>query len=307
MSEMQTRLNEYYEEDNIAPVERETHSNGDYDYDEMFRSFGCPKKACCRDACEDAYRRSGRDTGFLFSPRMEGVEVSQCYVEREYKGHRIPRIVVVSLSVPQPDLRPDENSEPRWNEHWRGTTTTVRSLLCPFVCLDPAGEPEDESTRTIEQLFVHVRTGKCHSNAYGGREETPKLYRNCGEYLRKEVSILKPDVIVTQGNTVRDMSIKYVFTEGAEEKPVRNVEGTTNSLAPLEARIVHLKESKREVYWLWSYFPARRGRDPYRFYSPTHAGPKIDCENHIPGAKRKNLVLYGEDIEQFMRGSQQGR
>ena len=304
MSEIQTKLNEYYKEDSIAPVERVTDSNGDYDYDEMFRSFGCPKKACCRDACEEAYRRSDGDTGFRFSPRMDGVEVSQHYVERQYGNLPIPRIVVVSLSVPQPDLRPDENSKPRWNEHWRGTTTTVRSLLCPFVCLDPAGKPEDKSTKTIEQLFVHVRTGKCHSNAYGGGEETPKLYRNCGEYLRKEVSILEPDVIVTQGNTVRDMSIKYVFTEGAGREPVREVDGITDSIAPIvarrrrpiEARIVNLREGNRRVYWLWSYFPSRRAG----FYSPNHAGPKIDCERCIEGAKRKNLVLYGQDIRGFM-------
>lgn len=155
-----------------------------------------------------------------------------------------------------------------------------------------------------------MRTGKCHSNADGGGEETPKLYRNCGEYLRKEVSILEPDVIVTQGNTVRGMSIKHVFTEGAEREPVREVDGITDSISPIvarrrrpiEARIVNLREDNRRVYWLGSYFPTRRAG----FYSPTHAGPKIDCENHIPGAKRKNLVLYGEDIKQFMRESQQG-
>ena len=107
MSEMQTKLNEYYEEDNIAPVERRTHSNGDYNYDEMFRYFSCPKKACCRDACEEAYRLSDGDTGFLFSPRMDGVEVSQHYSERQYGNRCIPRIVVVSLSVPKPELKPD--------------------------------------------------------------------------------------------------------------------------------------------------------------------------------------------------------
>ena len=292
MSEIQTKLNEYYKEASIASVKEETDSENYYDYEKMFGSFGCPKKDGCRGVCFEKFKPSKKDPKFLFSPRTECIKVSQHYAERQYGNLPIPRIVVVSLSVPKPDDRtPDENSAPRWNPHWRGTTTTVRSLLCPFVCLDPAGKLEDESTKTIEQLFVHIRTGKCFSNAGGTRQEDDLLYENCGCYLKKEVSILKPDVIVTQGNTAHEKSKKYVFDEGAE-KTVKGI-ADSNSIA----RIVYLKEDNRRVYWLRSYFPY------WRFYSRNHAGPKVDCESHIPGAKRKNLVLYGEDIKQFMRES----
>ena len=301
MSEMQTKLNDYYEEDNIAPVKRKTHSNGDYDYDEMFRSFGCPKKDSCRNACEKAYERSNGDTGFLFSPRTECIEVSQHYAEREYDNRCIPRIVVVSLSVPKPELKSDcsdAESKPfslHPDSHWRGTTTTVRSLLDPFVCLAPA---EDyRSTEIIEKLFVHIRTGKCFSNAGGPTREPDRLYKNCGCYLRKEVSILEPDVIVTQGGPAHNMSEKYVFDKSARNPPKR-VKCIANSIA----RIVHLRKDDRKVYWLRSRFPGglwcRRGR--YPFYSPNHSGPRIDSESHIEGAKLKNLVIYGKDIKKFM-------
>lgn len=164
MSEMQNELNRYYEEVGIASVKKETR-NGCYDYDKMFRSFRCPNKDSCRDACEEAYRK---DMGFIFSPRTEGVEVSRCYEKREYKGLRIPRIVVISLSVPKPELKPERESKPFSlppRSHWRGTTTTVRSLLDPFIELKPA--KDDESTRIIGELFVHVRTAKCFSNVGG--------------------------------------------------------------------------------------------------------------------------------------------
>ena len=292
MSEMQNELNRYYEEVGIASVRKETR-NDCYDYDKMFRSFCCPKKACCRDACEKAYKK---DTGFLFSPRTEGVEVSQCYDEREYKGHRIPRIVVISLSVPKPELKPNP-APPKWNPHWRGTTTTVRSLLDPFIDLKPAEGRTDKSTKIIEKLFVHVRTGKCSSNVGGTSQEPHQLYKNCGVYLSKEVSILKPDVIVTQSNTVHDMSKKYVFEKGAERRRIGDIDSIV--------RIVHLKEGNRKVYWLRSYFPG--GRAHRWFYSPNHAGPKIDSESHIEGAKLKNLVLYGQDIKKFMEERKNGK
>lgn len=283
MNEMQSKLNKYYEEASIVSVKKVTDSNGCYDYDEMFRSFCCSMKDSCRNACERAYESSYKDPKFLFSPRTDYVAVSQYYVKRKYKGHRIPRIVVVSLSLPKPEPEP----KPKLNPHWRGTTTTVRSLLDPFIHLDPAGDREDKSTKIIEQLFVHVRTAKCFSNAGGTGEETRQLYDNCGCYLKKEVSILKPDVIVTQGNTVHDKSEDYVFDEGAKKAIAKKVEGIANSIAC----IVHLQEGKRKVYWLRSHFPYGG------FYSQNHAGRKIGSER---GAKLKNLVLYGRDIKEFM-------
>ncbi len=294
MSEMQNELNRYYEEASIASVKKETR-NGCYDYDKMFRSFRCPKKNSCRNACKEAYERSGGDTGFIFSPRMEGVEVSQYYAKRNYKGHRIPRIVVISLSVPMPEPMPpcatEESRSCSLNPHWRGTTTTVRSILAPFIALAPAGDGKDESTKIIEKLFVHVRTGKCCSNVGGTDEEPYELYENCGEYLRKEVSILKPDVIVTQGSSAHDMSEKYVFNVITK----RRVEEIDNSDSI--AYIVRLREDNRKVYWLRPHFPYGR------FYSQNHAGPSIDCESdrgENRGKKRKNLVLYGQDIKKFI-------
>ena len=297
MSEMQNELNRYYEEASIASVEEAEAGNGCYDYEGMFSSFCCPNKDSCREACRAEYQPSGEDPRFLFSPRTECVVVSQCYEQREYKDHRIPRIVVISLSVPKPDPMPpcptEECRSCTLNPHWRGTTTTVRSLLDPFIDLAPAGDSKDESTKIIEQLFVHLRTGKCFSNANRKKQEPDQLYENCGKYLRKEVSILKPDVIVTQGGPAHDKSKDYVF-DVIEKRTVGDIDDSDSI-----AHIVRLKEDKREVYWLRSRFPTSQAR----FYSANHAGPAIDCESdgvETKGKKRRNLVLYGKDIKEFM-------
>ena len=287
MNEMENELKKYYEEVGIASVKEVEDSKGKYDYEKMFDSFGCRKKDDCRDACRNAYKPSAKDKEFTFSPRTERVKVSQYYSEKKYKGHSIPRIVVVSLSASKPMLKSEpEQAEGKsfsLNRHWRGTTTTIRSLLDLFVDLAPAGDWGAESTKIIGKLFVHVRTAKCFSNANGTGQEPAQLYKNCGGYLSKEVSILEPDVVVTQGDAAHYMAAQHVF----ENVEVGKVKGIANS-------IERLKEDNRRVYWLKSYFPYGR------FYSANHAGPKIGCESHIVGAKLEKLVRYGRDIKKFM-------
>lgn len=288
MNEMENKLKKYYEEVGIASVKGVIDREGNYDYEKMFDSFCCPNKGDCREVCEKAYKSSDR---FLFSPRTEEATVSQYYSEKKYKGHRIPRIVVVSLSASEPMRKPEEDKSLSLNPHWRGTTTTIRSLLDPFVDLAPAGDWSDESTKVIKELFVHVRTAKCFSNVGGPGQEPNLLYENCGEYLSKEVSILKPDVVVTQGVPARLQAEKHVFDENARNTKVEEVESITDSIA----RIVRLKEDDWKVYWLRPDFPNPRTK----FYSE-HAGKTVDSESHIAGAKRENLVRYGRDIKKFM-------
>ena len=175
------------------------------------------------------------------------------------------------------------------------TLAMVRSLLYPFIASDvpePATYPEDESRKEIEKLFVHVRAAKCCSNADGPRQEPPTVYKNCGGYLGEELSILKPDVIVTQGNNAHREAKRHAFEENGIKISVEKVTGIeTKSIA----RIVQLKEGNQRVYWLRSYFPTYWG-----FYS-LHAGKKIGSESNVVGAKREHFVRYGKVIKKFIK------
>ena len=282
MNEMQEQLDNYYRDVGIAPVK-------------TFCEFGCSKKEACRAVC---CAESNGAQDFVFSPRTDGVYVSKYYVDGKYKGDCIPRIVVISLSAPKPDEEESSSQlverEPL-NPHWLGTLVTVRSLLYPFIApsekLLPTRYSDDKSTEIIGQLFVHLRTAKCCSNAKGKYAEHLNVYENCGGYLGEEVRILEPDVIVTQGNYAHWQAEKHVFEEDVANIEVEEVKGIDCSIA----RIVNLKEDNRSVYWLRTIFPYGK------FYSSDHAGTKVDCERDKVGAMRKNLVRYGKKIKDHLR------
>lgn len=300
---MKEQLDQYYKDVGIAPV---CWSN---DWMEMFRAFGCEKKKCCLDACHNAWNQKAK---FQFSPPTKGkgitnFAVSDYYENGKYHGKCIPRIVVVSLSLPYPypdkeqDNEPAENLRIPWKAaHWPETLAMVRSLLYPFIACENFPEPAThqgaESRWKIEDLFVHVRTAKCCSNAKGPEQEPAKVYANCSDYLRKELSILKPDVIVTQGDKAHGGAEKHAFEKNAKKTSVEEVTG----IEPEKriARIVKLKEGNQPVYWLRLYHPQARG-EKYAWQT----GAPIDSESNVERwcAMRKNLVRYGKAIKEFMK------
>lgn len=258
-------LEQYYRDEGIDPSE-----------------FKCPKESHCKEICRKQY---GDGDGFKFGIPTEIPPISKHYINRRYMGKRIPRIVVVSLSPPMP-YDDEEKVSDKLKQHWRETLALVRSLLKPYFELEPVCE-YGECEEIIAKLFVHLRTSKCCSNANDGEQEHYKVYQNCGPYLKKEVSILRPDVVVTQGNNANEQAGKHIFCENPKEQKVRGIKEPCSYLA-------RLRECDREVYWIRMYHP----RGPRYYYKQT--GDKIKPEQCVVGAHREKLIKYGRDIERFM-------
>ncbi len=291
MNETQKRLNQYYECSGIAPVD------SDLCFEDRFEAFGCSKKCECRAAC----RQKKKDADF--SPPTDGVCVSRYYEDRDFHGYSIPRILVLSLSPPQPkrNVKPD-CPQGHLNPHWRETLGIVRSILHPFIGEECFPEPvrywdEREKLAVIHDLFVHVRAAKCCSNANGKRQEPPRVYENCREYLSKELQILKPDVIITQGKYAHGVAVENAFQMVNRVSDIDGIDPQRNV-----ANIAHLRLDRdaqagddHSVFWLKSYHPSYYGG----FYH--QAGEKIDGERNEKGsAKRWNFVRYGEEIRKFI-------
>ena len=110
MGKMKQQLNRYHRQAGITPVAFEQ------SYRARFREFECRHKCDCRAACGKAFKANDQAGSFAFSPPVEGQapDVRPHYENWEYDGAPIPRIVVISLSVPQPELPAKNGEEGAW-------------------------------------------------------------------------------------------------------------------------------------------------------------------------------------------------
>ena len=252
MTSMELQLSKYYERNGISPED-----------------FRCPHQAWCESCTTSGNFQTN-----------EGVRVSDFYQDRAYLNHHIPRIVVISLSAPVPNIERDENKG-SLNRHWRETLAMVRSLLNAFLekdLLGPARRSEDKSTKQVEKLFVHLRTAKCSSQQ---GQEDPRLYETCGHYLGGELRILKPNVIITQGAKARDQLEKHLL----RKKVVKNA-------GRLHIHSVTL-DDERKACWIPTIHPTV-SNNSYRL----QVGQPVESENDRPeSAMKTNLLNCGRFIK----------
>jgi len=115
------------------------------------------------------------------------------------------------------ELKKDVESEsprfPRW-VHWYGThllaarilreaANAPASELCARVCtgLDSRIDQQSKSRGLAEvtRYFAHANVVKCSIGKLGNAQAPGNMYKNCQSYLKRELAILAPDIVVTQG------------------------------------------------------------------------------------------------------------
>lgn len=171
------------------------------------------------------------------------------FVGSEYEKGILPRILFISLdpafSNSEPESRTpeavrdyEENqrdfSKLKKNRHWYRTHELAWYILKKY-----------KSDLTIEQTtkyFAHVNSAKCSMNNPGHKKAKKRLFDNCRGYLKGEMEVLKPDVIVSQGNEAKE----GVNSFAEERKRIDNY-ATEFSL------------NGRMIFWLHTYHPANWG------------------------------------------------
>ena len=71
----------------------------------------------------------------------------------------------------------------------------------------------------IAPFFAHANAVKCSIGRLGNRQAPSQMYKNCTKFLNGELPILKPDIIVTQGDRAADV----VFGDCKERVIAKNV------------------------------------------------------------------------------------
>ena len=194
----------------------------------------------------------------------------------------VPRLLFVSLD-PGSVLK---HSDPKYNHIlpksrtlsgvWEGNTRIMREIAkgksIPRLRLDGTNQVAEAILRAFSgipqgehamRFYAHVNAAKCTTNKKGRKQADKELFKNCREYLRGEIDILSPDIIVTHGGKAR-RGVKHAFLR------------VTTAVVCKNALEIHPENGKR-LFWLHTYHPSSFGRP--KFISQmegTDGGPGLD-------------------------------
>lgn len=191
-----------------------------------------------RDACSRGYEK-------------HFTEAKAAFVGTRYEEGRIPRLLFASLDSGEGDPDPskrtplgvrEENENPELAEvrrypHWRETRNLAVTLLKDF--------DSDITFENSPRFFCHVNSAKCSVNRPGSKQAPPILFDNCEEYLSGELSVLKPDIIVSQGRAAESVVHRALAPNDPDDR-----------IGLL--RIARLEG--RSILWIATYHPRARKR-----------------------------------------------
>lgn len=182
------------------------------------------------------------------------VKAKEAFVGSEYEKGTLPRLLFVSLDPGSSDNNPKRRtvqSVRYWEEHkcdveelpkyrhWYRTHELAWILL---KRLKPDLEIQDSHL-----YFAHVNSVKCCVSNDDHKSAPAVLFRNCREYLDQEIVILKPDILITQGNWAK-IAIEKSF--GIPKSP-----GDKHRCSH-----VRFLMGSRMVFWLHTNHPRDYGR-----------------------------------------------
>jgi len=134
------------------------------------------------------------------------ITAQETYVGPDYMTGPLPRLLFLSLDSgklkPEPEARTMEAVRQRTiardvndlhkGNHWYQTHALALELLAPF----------DPSLRLdcVVRHFAHMNSAKCCQNNPRNAQAAAVLFENCRPFIAKELELLQPDIIVSQGN-----------------------------------------------------------------------------------------------------------
>jgi hypothetical protein len=204
-------------------------------------NFDCPFKSQC----------SGQNPNGL-------VEGKAAYIGKAYEDHTVPRVLFISL-----DMGSDQDFETRqkrtpegvrqieghrnWQTlnplwHWYETHYFAWRLI------EKLGYPCSKAD--ANQIFAHTNSAKCCEKKKGRDMSHDVLYNNCRAYIKEEVEILDPDIIVGQG----DKAYKAVLSNF----PEISQEGEFASVTQIHERIHVFLVNEHPVLFLQTIYPSWR-------------------------------------------------
>ncbi|WP_462137730.1 uracil-DNA glycosylase family protein [Candidatus Mycalebacterium sp.] len=195
-------------------------------------SFTCEYKGDCKGDCKtftgpkSAFVSSGYEKGKL--PRLLFLSLDSGKGSKDSK-ERLPSAIRKKEESDRDVLKLHKS------KHWYRTHELAWYILKEF-------KPEIKVEDT-KRFFAHANSAKCCMNKPQKKLAAKRLFKNCRRYLKEELDILSPQILVTQGNEAKEAILPLV--------------GTTGKTIDEFASIVVL--SDRTTFWLHTYHPSNYG------------------------------------------------
>jgi hypothetical protein len=207
-------------------------------------------------------------------------EAKATFVGPRYEEGRLPRLLFLSLNpgrarrhwrhrtigaVLRSELATDLATLPK-NRHWYRTHQLAHALLRQF-----------RPTLLLEEArlyFAHVNSAKCTPNKPGSANTDPRLFEKCRRFIPGELGILRPEIIVTQGNWAREA---ILGSPEVREHVVQRVDAPGYKHdAHYETALVKVEPGTDPCLWLHTYHPREFGRfNPQRVHSWPRYAKKV--------------------------------
>lgn len=241
----------------FATLERYYKQNGI-----LATSFSCRHKAECSSNCatftgpKSAYVSSGYEQGLL--PRLLFLSLDSGS-GKENDEHRLPSAV----RMQEEEL--DVLALPK-GKHWFRTHELAWYILRAF---DPMLKVEE-----AKKYFAHANSAKCCMNKPQKKKADNVLFRNCQGYLKRELEILDPAIVVSQGNEAKNAILQLLECR----------------LSTIDMYSAIIRLNGKEIFWLHTYHPSNWGA----FNRQRH----FNWETEIA----EGWVFYSERIHHFIVG-----
>ena len=192
-------------------------------------SFSCACKDKCQGGCvnftgpKSAFVSSGYETSSL--PKLLFLSLDSGNGDKNDE-HRLP------LSVRQQgEIDQDVLSLPK-HKHWYRTHELAWYILSRF--------DSNLKIYEVKKYFAHANSAKCCMNKEQRKKADSVLFDNCKRYLRGELQILSPEILVTQGDEAK--------------KAILSLRDTLSKRIDEYSAVIEL--NNRHVFWLHTYHPS---------------------------------------------------
>ena len=208
------------------------------------KGFNCPNY----DACSNG--------------KPDFAKATEPTIGADYIKNELPRVLFVSLDPGSASHNPSERElvvikglkdagfNPSKNKkppHWYETHILAWMLLREFrPCLQ---------LKNIVSYFAHINSAKCCENNKGNAMAEYLLFENCKSFIPREIEILAPDVLVTQGNPAREVVERGIYenkTECYDRAVILDTIEVGNKIYKIYVIIIE----ERDVIWFHTCHPA---------------------------------------------------